>query len=189
MVQHATAIDTLPPAPDEQPTCDTEGCSAPATLAYRWAWGATGVCCETHGALLQQTARNLKRDIVVHPIQKAAPTPLTRDERVKLTAQVLVLEEDLKAAQSAGQQVHSKCADLQVQLSAARIKEQELRAQLEDAAGKLRETEQLRSDLSAENGRLLLELDRLKHLDALVQEREAERAHEHGLEGGSVVDG
>lgn len=188
-MQTAVAHDTLPPAADEPVKCDQKGCNERATLAYRWAWGETGVCCATHAALLQQTSKSLKREVVIHPLQAPAPQPLTRDERVTLTARALVLEEELKAAQSAGQQVHAKCGDLQVQLSAAIVKQRELGAQLDDAGRKLRESEQQRAELSAENGRLLVELDRLKHLDALVQEREAERSHERGLERGNVVDG
>lgn len=182
------AFDTLPPASDA-PVCDTPGCNEPATLAYRWDWGQTGVSCAKHAALAQQKATSLKRAVVIHPIQQAAPEPLTRDERVQLKATAMVLEEDLKAAQSAGQQLHAKNADLQVQLSAALVKQRELSAQLDDGRAKLREAQAWSDELSAENGRLLAELDRLKHLDALVQEREAAAAHERGLEGRNVVDG
>lgn len=185
----ASAHDTLPPAADEAPVCDDENCSAPATLSYRWDWGATGVCCAEHAALAQQKSTALSRSVAIHPMQAAAPPSLTRDERVQYKATILTLEEDLKAAQSSGQQIHQRHQDLQVQLSAKVTKERELRAQLEDAGVKLSETARKLDDLSAENGRLLVELDRLKHLDALVTERAEREAHERGIEGGHVVDG
>lgn len=188
MVATQAVFDTLPPAADV-PVCDEKGCGKPATLAYRWEWGATGVCCATHAALKQQAAKSLKRAVVVHPIQAAAPAPIGRDERIQLTARALVLEDELKAAQSAGQKTHAHCQDLQVQLSAAKSKQVELKAQLEDVGKRLLDTERQRDELSAQNGELLVEVERLKHLDALIGEREAAAAHERGIEGGNVVDG
>lgn len=187
MVQQAVS-DTLPPGP-EADTCDQEGCTALATLAYRWEWGATGICCAKHAELLQQTSKNLKRTVVIHPRQAAAPAPLTRDEKTQLVAKALVLEEELKAAQSAGQQLHSKNQDLQVQLSTSISKTRELTAQLNDQAQRFQSVEQERDRLSAQNGELLVELERLKHLDALVSERAERDAHDRGIEGGNVVDG
>lgn len=188
MVQQADyrTNDTLPPSADVD---KCEECDELATLAYRWDWGATGIVCAEHGALLQQKSVALSRGIVVHPRQLAAPAPIGRDERVQLTAQTIVLAEDLKAAQSAGEQLHGRNKDLQVQLSAAVVRTRELNAQLVDVGDKLRQSEQQRGELSAENGRLLVELDRLKHLDALVSERTQREAHERGIDGGSSVDG
>lgn len=188
MVQQAEyrTADTLPPSADVD---KCEQCDKPATLTYRWEWGETGIVCDEHGALLQQKSESLNRRVTVHPRQAPAPAPIGRDERVQLTAKALVLEEELKAAQSAGQQLHAKCQDVQVQLSAALVKQRELKAQLEDVGAKLGESERQRETLSAENGRLLVELDRLAHLDALVTERAEREAHERGIEGGSVVDG
>ncbi len=188
MVQQAEyrTSDTLPPSADLD---KCEECDAPATLAYRWDWGQTGIVCAEHGALLQQKSVALSRGIVVHPRQAAAPIPIGRDERVRLQAEAIVLKEDLTAAQSAGEQLHTKNKDLQLQLSAAVTRERELKAQLQDVGAKLNEAETQRERLSADNGRLLVELDRLSHLDALVSERADREAHERGIEGGNVVDG
>lgn len=188
MVQQAEyrTSDTLPPEADLD---KCEECDAPATLAYRWDWGKTGIVCAKHGALMQQKAVSLKRQVTVHPRQLAAPAPLGRDEKCKLVAEALVLKDELQAAQSAGQQLHAKNQDLQVQLSAGITKTRELKAQLEDQAKRTQAIEAERDRLSAQNGELLVELDRLKHLDALVSEQQSREAHERGIEGGNVVDG
>lgn len=183
MVQQVTS-DTLPPEPGAA-QCDQEGCSEVATLAYRWDWGATGVCCATHATLLQQKAVSLNRGIVVHPIAHAAPTPPTRDERVALTARALVLEEEVRAHESKCEQQHRKIGDLQLQLNAAVVKAREFEAQSRDATAKLQQAEENEKRLSSENGRLLVELERLRELEAVVAERHGER----GLEGETVVDG
>lgn len=176
MVQHVNP-STLQPS-DEAPQCDQDGCSEPATLAYRWDWGQTGVVCATHGALMQQTSQNLSRGVVVHPIQKAAPAPLTRDERVQLTARALVLEEEVKALQGVGQKLNAKNADLQLQLNSAIVSGRELKAQLGDAAVKLENMQKTEDDLRAENGRLLVELERLRGLETLLDEQTRVAARE-----------
>lgn len=185
--QELTTRDTLPPASDVATVkCDQEGCAELATLAYRWDWGATGVCCSTHGALLQQAAGNLQRGIVVHPLAQAAPLPLLRDERIQLIATQLVTEAELNEARSRGLELYRKNGDLQVQLNTAVVRERELKAQLKDANEKLATSEQLLDLTDKENGRLLVELERLRSLETFVAERDA---HERGLEPPTTVDG
>lgn len=190
MVQQATS-DTLHPDA-ETPQCDADGCKEIATLAYRWDWGKTGVTCAHHAALMQQSSVTLKRAVVIHPIAMAAPAPLTRDERITLTARAMVLEAEIKAHESTHEQLHRKNGDLQVQLNAAIVKGRELEAQTRDAAHKLERAEANAAELSSENGRLLVELERLRELETAVAERSEREAHERGLDGGeppTTVDG
>lgn len=182
MVQLATT-DTLPPEAETTPQC--ESCDAPATLAYRWDWGKTGLVCAKHASLLQQRSKGLKRGIAVHPIAQASPAPLLRDERIALTARALVLEDEVRAHESTCETQHRKIGDLSLQLNAAISKARELEAQNRDAAAKLQAAEENASRLSSENGRLLVELERLRELEAIVAERHGER----GLETDTTVDG
>lgn len=183
-LQQSTTSDTLPPSA-EISNCDQD-CDEPATLAYRWEWGATGACCTRHAALLQQTSKSLKRSVVIHPIERAAPAPLLRDERMQLVAKSLVLEAELTEAQTRGLDVYRKNGDLQVQLNTAIVRERELKAQVADAQVKLSDL-QARSDaLNQENGQLLVELERLHDLELFVAQRDA---NSRGLEPDHKVDG
>lgn len=170
MVQQITR-DTLPPSDVELQLC-SEGCGEVAVFSYRWDWGATGAVCAHHATLLQQTSETLKRSIALHPIAKAGPEPLLRDERTQLVAKHLVLEAELAEAQSRGLEVYRKNGDLQVQLNSAVIKEREMKAQVSDAVEKLRIAEEKAAVQAAENGRLLVELDRLRALETFVAERD-----------------
>jgi len=187
MVQLATS-DTMPPSADEMKACDQD-CQDAAVFAYRWEWGATGFCCAAHGALLQQTSTTLKRSIALHPIAPPVAAPLLRDERIQLTARSLVLEAEVEEARSQGLSVYRKNGDLQVQLSAAVVKERELKAQLTDAGLKLQAVERQANNLEAENGRLLVELERLRELDTFVSAQSDREANERGLGGGESPDG
>lgn len=185
MVQQIRTSDTLPPSAD-QLQCDRD-CNEPATLAYRWEWGAAGVCCAQHAALLQQTSQSLSRAVVIHPIAQAAPAPLLRDERIQLTARAMVLEDEVRAHESKCSEQHRKIGDLQLQLNAAVVKARECEAQTRDAVAKVQMAEENASRLSSENGRLLVELERLRELESVVAERHGER----GLESEplTTVDG
>lgn len=77
--------------------CDQTDCKQPAALQYRWDWGTTGVCCQEHGLLLQQTAHNLsshdlKRNISLTSLESAPEAPLERSERTALIAGKLSAE-------------------------------------------------------------------------------------------------
>jgi hypothetical protein len=188
-MQQVATSDTLPPSADvDVQLCDTEGCDAVAVFSYRWEWGATGNSCAHHATLLQQTAESLKRTIAVHPIPRSSPLPLLRDERTQLIAKHLVLEAELAEAKNRGLEVYRKNGDLQVQLNTAIVKERELRAQLQDSGEKRRVAEQRASEVNAENGRLLVELERLRALETFVAEREDRERRDRGLDT-NVVDG
>lgn len=186
LVSNVVALDTTP----AQQKCGQ--CDKPAVFAYRWEWGEQGIACAEHAQLLQQTSENLKRSIAIYPIQLAAPAPLTRDERIQLTAKTLVLEADLADAQAKGMDLYRRNGDLQVQLNSAVIAKREHQAQVEDLLAKQREGQARLDQLNAENGKLLLELERLRNLEAFVNDQAAREAHERGLDSGespTVVDG
>lgn len=191
MVQQLTS-DTLPPsAIAAVQLCDRDP-TKEAVFSYRWEWGETGFCCAEQAVLLQQTAESLKRTIALYPIQKSGPEPLLRDERTKLVAKHLVLEAELEEAKSAGLETYRRNGDLQVQLNSAIIKERELKAQLSDQRAQFDEVTRRNEALNSENGSLLVELERLRHLETFVQERSEREAHERGLDGGELpttVDG
>lgn len=175
-----TSADTKPAQLQElAPTCDH--CEKPAVFGYRWEWGETGKCCAEHSMVLQQTAGNLSRSIAIAPLQAAAPAPLLRDERIRLNSEIGVLKAELEEAQRAGAETYRRNQDLAVQLNTAIVQGRELKAQVTDLQGQLAQGEALNTRLNTENGALLVELERLRSLEALFNER--------GEGGGNVVDG
>lgn len=182
--------DTLPPSADvDLVTCDEDGCNEAAVYNYRWDWGAVGKVCAKHAQLLQQTSEAIKRTIALHPIARATSEPLGRDERVQLVAKHIVLEAELEEAKTRGLEVYRKNGDLQVQLNTAVVRERELKAQVADSQVKLGELQKAHDKLNLENGRLLVELERLSALEAFVAERDSAERSERGLGDSNVVDG
>lgn len=165
-------------------------CDKDAVFAYRWEWGESGVVCAEHAALLQQAAVPLNRSIVIHPIQQAAPAPIGRDERIQLTARALVLEAELEDAKTRGLDLYRRNGNLQVRLNTAIIQAREKDAQLADARLTVEKARADLSEVDRRNGEMLVELDRLRNLEAFVNDQAAREEHERGLEQQpTVVDG
>lgn len=154
----------------EKQTCDRTSangvvCGEPATQAYSWEWGETGVCCDKHATLLQQIASQVNRTLTLTPLQRA-PQPVGRDERIALTARALVLEEELEAAKIRGLELYRVNERCVAEMKLAQVRADEARVQLNEAekqVSKLIEDVALRD---AENARLLSELQRLQLLES-----------------------
>lgn len=81
-----------PSAPAAQPAlvmCDEPGCDNLATVAYTWAWGATGHVCQKHQLLRQQTAKNIRREISFVPIGVQLAPVVENEERIRLNATII----------------------------------------------------------------------------------------------------
>lgn len=179
------------------PTCDRgevgAPCGAKAVFGYQWDWGEKGHCCAEHATLLQQIGTQISRGVTLHPLHDAAPAPLLRDERTKLKAAALVLEEELEEAKSRGLDLYRINTQLRGDVNLLKVRNAEADAQLKDARA---EVELLTEELAKrerEAATMALELDRLQSLAAFTAEErtEAER-RELGLSDdpeGSRVDG
>jgi hypothetical protein len=161
-----SAVPLAPLAADAPPTCDD--CGEPASFAYTWDWGQAGLACSKHASLLNQTAENLNRKVMVSPLRAAAPAPLLRDERVRLTAEAMVVKEELAEAKGRGLDLYRENVALTRQVQSLTVRGRELDAQLKDAALTVA---QLKSDLEkrdAEHGDLVDEVSRLRLLAKFI---------------------
>lgn len=155
--------------PNEQKRCDVDGCGAEAVFSYAWDWGETGVCCATHLTLLQQKAGQLSRTLNYTPLAPTQPAPLSRDERAKLLASNIVLEQELQEAKGRGLELYRKNAELSAQVQTHVLREREAKAQINDglrAVAVLEEKLELRD---REHAELVAELERLRTVAAFVE--------------------
>jgi hypothetical protein len=172
MVQSIQVVDASSTTP-EQALCDRGGdgvaCGKPSVFAYLWDWGERGTCCAEHATLLQQIATQINRTVTLHPLLSApVAAPLTRDERTTLKAAVLVIEEELEEVKSRGLELYRLNNELLKTNNMLTVREREARAQLKDREG---EVLHLRGELEsrdAEHGELVLEVERLRTLERMV---------------------
>lgn len=161
-------IDATAATEPTVPVCDR--CDAsnakPATFHYLWDWGEQGHACSEHATLLQQTAGQLNRNVSIHPLQAAAPAPLQRDERTKLKATALVLEEELEEAKSRGLDLYRVNTQLRGDVQLHKVRATELEAQLKDVRAEVEKLAEEVSKRDLEHGELVLEIERLKTLTA-----------------------
>jgi transposase len=144
--------------------CDQPLCQEQATHGYTWEWGQSGAVCARHQVLLQQTAQNLGRTITFAPIDPAATPPITRDERVRLKAESLVLAEELTEAKTRGLEMYRQIELLTAQVQSLTVRNREAEAQLKDLANAREKSEARLVELEVENGDLADELGRLRVL-------------------------
>lgn len=144
--------------------CDQPLCQEQATHAYTWEWGQSGAVCARHQVLLQQTSVNLGRAITFSPIDPAATPPITRDERVKLKAESLVLAEELSEAKGRGLEMYRQIELLSAQVQSLTVRNREAEAQLKDLANANEKAMARQVELEVENGNLADELGRLRVL-------------------------
>jgi hypothetical protein len=155
----------------EQELCDRPGadgasCTHPATQAYAWDWGESGVCCDMHATLLQQIAAQVQRTLVLSPLRKQRQ-PLGRDERCGLQARVLVLQEEVEEGKIRGLELYRVNQSIYGEMRLAKVRSEEAHVQL---TGALEEIERLHHELAkrdTENATLLQELERLRLFESL----------------------
>lgn len=144
--------------------CDQPLCQETATHAYTWEWGQSGAVCSKHQVLLQQTSENLGRKITFSPIDPSATPPITRDERVRMKAESLVLAEELTEAKTRGLEMYRQIELLTAQVQSLTVRNREAEAQLKDLANAREKAEARLVELEVENGDLADELGRLRVL-------------------------
>lgn len=151
---------------DAPPKCAR--CESPAIWSFLWDWGEHGFVCAAHGASLQQLQDSLGRRVSLAPLQQAAPVPIGRDERVRLTARALVLEEELEEAKQRGLSLYRENVALAAQVQRLTMLSREASAQISDAIARI---ESQREELSARETELadvVAEVGRLRVVAAFV---------------------
>lgn len=163
------------------PKCDK--CDETAVYTYAWPWGETGKVCALHARLLQQTAENLGRQVMLSGINPPGPVPLTRDERAKLKGEVYALEAEAEDLKARGLALYNENLELAKQVQALTVRQRETAAQLRDARAENEELAAKVMNRDVEHGNLVDEVTRLRKLTAFL-ERPAPAP-----EGPSVVEG
>lgn len=160
---NAPAPAAATPKPNTGPAvCTQPECREQASYAYRWAWGETGMCCATHRNALEQLSRNLKREIHFDRLETAPVAPMSRDERTRLKAAMLVAEEERDEAKQRAADLYKANAQLAQQLQALTVRQRESEAQLRDLSVQRDEAERQRDEAQAKWGDVSDELQRLK---------------------------
>jgi hypothetical protein len=158
-----TTTTTLQPAPPIA-LCDQPDCKEPAVYAFTWEWGVTGVCCEKHRFVLNQTAGNIARSITFSPLNASASPPLQREERVRLKAEILTLQEELTEAKTRGLELYRQNTLLTQQVQALTVRGRTTEAERKDAITEQSRMSARLEELEAENATLADELQRLRVL-------------------------
>lgn len=151
---------------DAPPACAK--CENPAVWSYMWDWGENGSVCAAHGAALQQLQESLGRRVSLAPLERAAPAPLGRDERTRLTARSLVLEEELEECKQRGLALYRENVALAAQVQRLTMLSREATAQIQDAMARI---DAQRDELTAretELGGLVDEVGRLRVVASFV---------------------
>ena len=149
--------------------CDVDGCDQDAVFSYSWDWGQQGVCCATHLTLLQQKAGQLNRTLMHTALAPTQPVPMARDERAKLIANGIVLEQELGEAKARGLELYRKNADLCIQVQTLTLREREANAQIRDGARALAVMEEKLEQRDREHAELVAELERLRTVASFVE--------------------
>lgn len=144
--------------------CDQPLCQEAATHAYTWEWGQSGAVCGKHRMLLQQTSENLGRSITFAPIDPSATPQLTRDERVKLKAENLVVSEELAEAKQRGLEMYRQIELLSQQVQSLTVRNREAEEQLKELTRAREKSDERQIELEVENAALVDEIGRLRVL-------------------------
>lgn len=162
------STEALPPAP--APVCDRDPkCGESAVYSYMWDWGEKGVCCALHAQLAQQVASQISRGVVLSPLRAPEAEPMQRDERTRLKAHALVVEEELNEAKGRGLELYRANVDLTLQVQTLKVREREMNAQLKDRDARIAHLEGQLSERDAEHAELTEEIGRLRTLEAFVR--------------------
>ena len=156
-------------AADAPPICDDTSCDKPAVAHYAWDWGLTGVCCGIHMALAAQKQESLSRRVTFAPLIAAGPAPLMRDERVRLTAEAMVLREELDEAKARGLDLYRENVKITGQVQSLTVRGRERDAQLADARAEIELLKEELAKRDSEHGDLADEVDRLRTLERFVE--------------------
>lgn len=157
------------PNENDQKRCDVDGCSEPAVFTYAWDWGQVGQCCAQHLVLLQQKSGQLNRQLMATPLAPSSPPPLERDERCKLVARALVLEEELTEAKLRGLELYRKNGELTQQVQTLTLREREAKAQITDGMRRVAVLEERLEQRDREHAELVHEVERLSTIASFVE--------------------
>lgn len=123
--------------------CDVDGCQEPAQFSYLWDWGQTGLCCAHHALILRQKSGNLNRTVTIQSLVAPAPTAMTRDERIRMRAEVMTIQEDVAELKQRNLELYNANQELTRELRRMGTELSQLQDMLADARA---EADQLTAD-------------------------------------------
>jgi len=170
----------------DQKQPDGSPCREPAVLSWRFDWGETGICCQAHGLLLQQTAQNLsshdlKRHVSLAPLENLAEPALERSERTALIAARISAEAETDELKRRGGMLYQQNVDLTGQVQVLTLRHREADAQLTDALAKNKRLEEQLHEREIELGTVTDELQRMQTLAAFADTDTSPSRRERGL--------
>jgi hypothetical protein len=125
------------PLGNSPPLCSVDQCGEPAVFSYVWDWGEAGYACAKHAAVLQQTAKNLKRNVTITALAPGAPQQIGRDERTRLIAAKLAAEAETEEVKVRNAQLYQANRELTSELGRQRACIEELESQHHDLRAEL----------------------------------------------------
>jgi len=155
--------------------CTVDDCHEPAVAGYQWDWGERGVCCAKHQFLLRQKQPAIGRGLQFAVLPGATTSPMTRDERTRMHATVLTLEDELRDAKSRGLELYQSNTKLAEESRRLAARNRELEAQLKDMQHEMQALSDKHDTHLADLQDARDELNRAQRLQALTPERD-----EHG---------
>jgi chromosome segregation ATPase len=105
-----------------------ESCDRPAVALYRWQHGVSGVVCQEHQFLINQTSQNAKQAVTFSALA-SVEVPLVRSERTQLIAAKLSAESEADEAKRRAGALYEQLGEASKQLKnqAVLLNEQGLR--------------------------------------------------------------
>lgn len=94
--------------------CSEEGCNEEALYTYVWPWGQEGSCCGVHRVVVNQRSTQMldRGELQFSVIDPNRPKEVSRDERARLRAEILVRDEDIASLKNQVAGLHSSQAKL-----------------------------------------------------------------------------
>jgi len=142
-------------------------CTELANMAYIWAWGEQGICCPKHAALMQQSAEQLGRSVSIYPLPNQVAPDLTRDERTQLVAKSIAATAEADELKLRGLELYRMNSQQQATINTLTVQKRELEAQTRDLEATITTLRGQVETRDAEHAELVLEIERLRHLEAL----------------------
>jgi len=156
-------------------TIDPE-CKSEALYSFVWPWGEAGTCCAVHTVHVNQKADALGRGPVqLMAIDPGRPQTISRDERARLRADIIVRDEDCQALKSQIVELHKSNDAMATEARRLRARTAHLEGVAKDAADDLEAAREERDEAVAALADVTTERDRLRVLVDVAAREAPER--------------
>jgi hypothetical protein len=152
--------------------CTVDDCHEPAVAGYQWDWGERGTCCAKHQFLLRQKQPTIGRGLQFAVLPGATTSALTRDERTRMHAMILTLEDELRDAKARGLELYQSNTKLAEESRRLAARNRELEGQVKDGRAELQQLGEQHDTHLADLQDARDELNRVQRVQALMPKPE-----------------